>query len=147
MTRTVLHLAMLAMSGIGLVACAGPAPPPSASVASFASVTPSADSSATPVGEFPIKTMTPEASATDQPCPAALIDGTLAEHPVTGLGLQTDELIVVVWPWGWRGASGPPVALLREDGAVVATVGQKLSIGGGYVNEQWLGCGGVTVVD
>jgi hypothetical protein len=150
MNRAVAALA-LSVSLVVLPGCDGPTPPPDepprSTTVPTSSATPSEGPPATLVGGFPIKTMSPEAAATDRPCPAALITGILAEHPVMGLGLQTDDLIVVVWPFGWGGIAGPPISLVDGDGAVVATVGQELSIGGGFVGDgQWLGCGGVTVL-
>jgi hypothetical protein len=72
-------------------------------------------------------------------------------NEATGLGLIGPDVgaVEVLWPFGYRGQTGPPVALLDEKGDVVAVVGQRLSIGGGGVGPlgEWLACGGITVQD
>jgi hypothetical protein len=98
-------------------------------------------------GEFAIPTISPPFGSTMDACPAALTTGVLIQLPDGALALQGPaETLRVRWPFGWRGASGPPVALVDEAGAVVATVGQTVEVGGGGVGAGWwLGCGGVTV--
>jgi len=104
-----------------------------------------------PPGAFPVATLRPEGAMTPAGCPAALIEGTLVENDATGLGLQGPDVgaVAVVWPFGYRGQAGPPVALIDDQGQVVAIVGQRLSIGGGAVgpNGEWLACGGIAVRD
>jgi hypothetical protein len=98
-------------------------------------------------GEFAIPTLAPPLSATPTGCPAALTTGELALLEDGSLGLDdVDGTTRVRWPFGWRGSSGPPVVLLDAEGTVIATVGEVLEVGGGFINDWWLGCGGVRVV-
>ena len=99
-------------------------------------------------GEFAIPTMSPPFGSTPEACPAALTRGILIEDPAGGLGLERDgDTTRVRWPFGWRGASGPPVALVDATGAIIANVGQQVEVGGGEISAGWwLGCGGLTVV-
>jgi hypothetical protein len=99
-------------------------------------------------GEFAIPTISPPFGSTPEACPAALTTGILIEDPAGGLGLDRDgDTTRVRWPFGWRGANGPPAALVDDTGAVIATVGQQVEVGGGFINDWWLGCGGVRVVE
>ena len=101
-------------------------------------------------GEFAVPTISPPFGSEMEACPAALTTGTLIEHPDGGLGLgfEGGDATRVRWPYGWRGTSGPPVALVDADGAVIASIGQRVEVGGGQVaDDWWLGCGGVRVAD
>jgi hypothetical protein len=102
-------------------------------------------------GTFPVATLEPEGSETPAGCPAAVIEGTLVANEATGLGLQGPDVgaVQVLWPFGYRGQTGPPVALIDDQGQVVAVVGQRISIGGGAVGPhgEWLACGGIAVRD
>jgi hypothetical protein len=102
-------------------------------------------------GTFPIATLEPEGTQTPVGCPAALIEGLLVANEATGLGLQGPDVgaVEVLWPFGYRGQTGPPVALIDDQGQVVAVVGQRISIGGGAVGPhgEWLACGGIAVRD
>ena len=98
-------------------------------------------------GEFAIPTIGPPIGSTPDACPAALMTGTLVQLDDGSLGLaSSEERVRVRWPFGWRGATGTPVALVDATGTVVATVGQTVEVGGGFIDDDWLGCGGVTVV-
>lgn len=98
-------------------------------------------------GEFAIPTLSPPFSATPAGCPAALTTGELVALEDGSLGLDDpDGAMRVRWPFGWRGSTGPPIALVDADGTVIATVGDELEVGGGFINDAWLGCGGVRVV-
>ncbi len=101
-------------------------------------------------GEFPVATIAPPADDL-QACPAALITGILVEYEPTGLGLavadSADPIIGVLWPFGYRGTAGPPVALVDGNGQVAATVDQLVEVGGGMSGDGWLGCGGVAAAE
>lgn len=91
------------------------------------------------------------------PCPAALIEGRLVAHEQWGVALEegvSGTLLEVIWPDGHSVVSDAGrIALIDEDGEVVAHVGDTVQIGGGQVGQgrrkgAWWNCGGhVTVVD
>jgi hypothetical protein len=97
----------------------------------------------------------PGDQATPVACPASLIEGTLVAGADGAMLLRVDgepELVTVVWPDGWivRG-KGTAATLVAGTGAVVATAGDRVRIGGGFVSDapgarRWLGCGGVTIL-
>lgn len=68
-------------------------------------------------------------------CRLAAIEGTLTTHPDTGLGLgaSTGSVAPIVWPYGWRAARAEDgrIALLNEDGEVVAHTGDYIAGAGG----------------
>jgi hypothetical protein len=87
------------------------------------------------------------APAASQACMDALLGGVLAVNNQSGLGVDTDgEKMPVEWPFGYsaRMESGR-IALLDEAGKVVARVGDEITVGGGFGNQFWHACGGVTV--
>src|SRR4051812_5317999 len=65
------------------------------------------------------------------PCPSATIEGTLVVNEA-GLGLYTGAVTRPVrWPPGYVGGrSGSQIALLDENGSVLARVGDGLLLGG-----------------
>jgi len=73
---------------------------------------------------------------------AALLEGTLEGDRERGLAVRVDGdgLVTVAWPFGFRGNVGPPVALLDADRVVVATVGQRISLGGGFADDSFIAC-------
>jgi hypothetical protein len=82
---------------------------------------------------------------------AALITGTLVRNAQSGVGLRDDQGLVrqVVWPNGYSARDlGGRLALIGQDGKVIAHEGDHVSIGGGEIDGQgtWLACGGTQVV-
>ncbi len=78
----------------------------------------------------------------------ALMTGTLARHPQSGLGITgTDgQSMAVEWPFRYsaRLETGR-IVLVDETGKVVAREGDEISVGGGFGNAFWHACGPVNV--
>ena len=93
-----------------------------------------------------LRTATVESEA----CMMALMSGTLARHPETGLGIADPDGTVqpVEWPFGYSARTEvSQTVLLDETGKVVAREGDQVEIGGGLGNgDLWHACGGVQVV-
>jgi hypothetical protein len=99
----------------------------------------------------PVSLRTP--AQAPQACMEALMVGTLAKHPQTGLGIAGADGIVmpVEWPFKYSArfdASG--IALVNESGDVVAHEGDRIEVGGGMgagpaPNAVWFACGPVAV--
>jgi hypothetical protein len=89
------------------------------------------------------------ADAPADACMLALMSGTLAANPQSGLGIDGSEApIAVEWPFGYsaRNELGKLV-LLDETGKVLAREGDEVEIGGGFgANDIWHACAGVTVM-
>ena len=88
------------------------------------------------------------APAANNICMDALLGGTLARHPQTGLGVTSadGQSTAVEWPFGYTSRQeGTKLALLDETGKVVAREGDQISVGGGFGNDLWHACGGVFV--
>jgi hypothetical protein len=127
-----------------LVAAAGCATPSPGSVSS----------SASPAVLVAVPTQSPPAaSGTPAPCMAALAEGVLAADDRWGIALEdpaTGVIREVIWPFGFvarRDAAG--LSLMDAAGAIVARVGDRVSIGGGEIDAAgtWLACpGDITVV-
>ena len=120
---------------IAVAACASAGTP---------ATTPSASPTATGPAVFAIRTpqMKPQA------CMDALIIGRLARNVASGLGITgTDgRQTPVEWPFGYAAREdGGRVTLFDETGKVVAREGDEISMGGGFGNQFWHGCGPVTV--
>ncbi len=113
--------------------------------ATAASPTPSATSAASTAAEaFLIRT----AAEVPQACMDALMGGTLARHPQSGLGIANEgEQTPVEWPFGYtaRLVSGG-VILFDETGKAVAREGDAITVGGGFGNLFWHACAPVTRV-
>lgn len=122
------------VAAVSLVACGGAGPTGSAGPAPIA-----------------LRTQQPVGSETPPGCPAALIEGVLVADAESGVALRdTEGLIeIVIWPHGYSGRVGDPVAVVDADGIVVARVGDRVRIGGGEIgpDRSWMACGGITVVD
>jgi hypothetical protein len=120
--RIVIGFLALAMV---VASCTGGSPTPTASVASAALVTPG-------------------------PCPAAALDGELVAA-ADGIALRdpTGTVWRLVLPAGLaiQGAADQ-AAVVDAAGAVIAKVGDTVSVGGGETNVagEWNACGGITVV-
>jgi hypothetical protein len=105
-----------------------------------------------PAGPTPIalRTQEPIGSETPVGCPAALIEGTLVADHATGVALDDPAGFVrpVIWPHGYSGRPGTPVAVVDASGAVVARVGDRVQIGGGEITNDgaWMACGGIKVL-
>lgn len=72
-------------------------------------------------------------------CEMALLEGTLALDPRTELGVAAADgttVWAVRWPFGWRALETTPVALVDADGKIVAHVGDHISMGGGFGNDN-----------
>lgn len=129
-------LAVLVAALMG--ACAGPSPSPTST-------------GAMPAGFVALRTQESPPAGTPEACMAALIEGTLARQAQSGVGLRDPRgfLIQVIWPNGYaaRDDAGRLV-VLDASGSVVAREGDRVSIGGGYVESEatWLACGGTKVV-
>jgi hypothetical protein len=104
-----------------------------------------------PVGAVALRTQEPQPGATEVACMAALISGTLVRDPQSGVGLRDDHGVArqVIWPNGYsaRDEAGR-FALIDESGRIVAHEGDRVSIGGGEIDDKgtWLACGGTQVV-
>jgi hypothetical protein len=111
-------VASVLVAMIGLLAACGPSEP---SVGIIAIATQSAQ----PPGQ--------------ESCEMALLEGTLALDPRTGLGVEAADgstVWRVRWPNGWRALDTAPVALADADGKIVARVGDHISMGGGFGNDD-----------
>ena len=103
-------------------------------------------------GPSPIALRTQEPIGTETPvgCPAAVIEGVLVVDAATGVALDDPAGFVrqVIWPHGYSGRPGTPIAVVDADGNVVAQVGDRVRIGGGEITGDgaWLACGGTTVL-
>lgn len=98
----------------------------------------------TPSLEFGIRT----AAQTFDACMDALIGGTLARHPQSGLGIANEgEQTPVEWPFRYsaRVIDGR-VILFDETGKAVAAEGDEITVGGGFGNQFWHACAPVNRV-
>jgi hypothetical protein len=89
------------------------------------------------------------AQAPAQVCDAALMFGTLTEHPQSGLGItSTDgQATPVEWPFGYTAREDlGRLALVDETGRVVAHAGDDVTVGGGFGTQFWHACGPVSIV-
>ena len=100
------------------------------------------------VRTIPLATQPPPGTVTPEVCMAALLSGTLALDPQTGLGVagvdvtgKGRQVMPVRWPYGWMALDTAPVTLTDADGTVIAHVGDQVAIGGGA------GGGGLGVAD
>lgn len=84
---------------------------------------------------------------TAQACPAALLEGTLAQGP-GGTAVVAWEFgeQAVRWPEGYVVERAPELRLLDDRGALVASEGDPISIGGGFTagDELFIACGHVS---
>ena len=104
----------------------------------------SAAPTSTPSLEFGIRT----AAQTFDACMDALIGGTLARHPQSGLGIANEgEQTPVEWPFRYsaRVVEGR-VILFDETGKAVAAEGDEITVGGGFGNQLWHACAPVNRV-
>jgi hypothetical protein len=110
-----------------------------AACGSAAAPTPSPANAATGSAfEFGIKTAARQPDA----CMDALLGGTLARHPQSGLGVVNDgEQMPVEWPFRYsaRIVEGR-VILFDETGKPVAAEGDEITVGGGFGNQFWHAC-------
>jgi hypothetical protein len=85
-----------------------------------------------------------------QACMDALVSGVLARDARSGLGIATagGGATAVEWPFGYSARDeGDRIALVDENGKVVAREGDQVEVGGGLGNDDvWFACGGVKVV-
>ena len=97
---------------------------------------------ASPVKTIPLATQPPVDTVTPEVCMAALLEGTLALDPGTGLGVaQEGRVTPVRWPNGWMALDTVPVTLADADGTVIAHVGDHVQVGGGLgVADTWEAC-------
>lgn len=88
------------------------------------------------------------AAAPAQACMDALMVGTLARHPLSGLGITSadGQSTPVEWPFGYtaRGQGGR-IVLVDPSGTVVAREGDEIQVGGGFGTNFWHACGPVSV--
>lgn len=98
-----------------------------------------------------LRTQEPVGSETPPGCPAALIEGVLVADAESGVALREADghVEIVIWPHGYSGRVGDPVAVVDADGNVMARVGDRVRIGGGEIGpgRSWMACGGITVVE
>src|SRR5262245_12826956 len=76
-------------------------------------------------------------------CMAALLEGTLALDPRSGLGVAAPDgrTQPVSWPNGWHALDTTPVVLVDGQGTTIARLGDHLSMGGGLgANDVWIAC-------
>lgn len=101
-----------------------------------------------PATSIPLRTENAGAACME----AALLPSILSRDDVAGLGLISPggTLIHPFWPHGWSArADGTAISLLDEHGAVIAHVGDLVTMGGGLGNDDdWYVCptSGVEVV-
>ena len=98
-----------------------------------------------------LRTLAPEPPGTPQACMAALITGTLVRNPTSGVALRDEQGLVrqVVWRYGYGARdNGGRLVVLDASGAVVAHEGDRVSIGGGEIDNKgtWSGCGDTTIL-
>jgi hypothetical protein len=97
-----------------------------------------------------LRTQEPVGSETPVGCPAAVIEGVLVADPGSGVALDDPAGFVrpVIWPHGYSGRPGTPIAVVDADGNLIAQVGDRVRIGGGEITGDgaWLACGGTTVL-
>jgi hypothetical protein len=99
-----------------------------------------------------VPTLEPEPAGTPQACPAALIEGILRADEEWGIVLEATDgaKVKVLWPHGYSArVDDGGLALIDEDGSIVAHAGDLVQVGGGGTDAEgtWVGCGGVTVID
>ena len=120
---------------VAIAACVGsPAASPTGPAASGAPTS----------GTFGILTAAVEPDA----CMDALMGGTLAKHPQSGLGITSADgtRSPVEWPFRYSArVEFGRVILLDETGRVVAREGDEITVGGGFGNQFWHACAPVTV--
>jgi hypothetical protein len=139
------RLATVSLACMTLLACGpGDARPLTETVAPK----PSGSASATDSSVIVLATPQPLAPGARRGCMDALIEGRLVRDPQSGLALMLSSgmVVQVVWPDGYtaRDDGGRP-ALLDASGAVVAHVGDHLTMGGGGP-DPWIVCeGSITV--
>ena len=84
-------------------------------------------------------------------CMDALLSGRLVATPLSGIGVQGDEVVIpVAWPYGYSALSQSGVTvLLDHTGRQLARVGDRIEIGGGNGRDGfWYPChGDLKVVD
>ena len=97
-----------------------------------------------------LRTQEPVGSETPVGCPAALIEGVLVADEASGVALDDPAGFVrpIIWPHGYSGRPGAPIAVVDAGGNVIARVGDHVRIGGGEITGDgaWMACGGTTVV-
>lgn len=84
-----------------------------------------------------------------QACMDALLGGRLVVNNQSGLGVASadGQVTAVEWPFGYTARSSlGTIELVNETGLVVARVGDEVQVGGGFGNQFWHACGGVSVV-
>ena len=114
--------------------------------AACASTTPSSGS--LKPGEVRLQTLPPERGETPSACAAALLTGTLARHPQSGIGLTGagGKVLAVVWPFGWsaRDDAGR-LAIFDASGAIRGHEGSMVNVRGGFGGDEntWIACGGI----
>ena len=84
-------------------------------------------------------------------CMQALTDGVLVADPKSGVGLRGagGATRPVIWPTGWTAARADAsgIAIVDTHGAIVAHVGDTVTMGGGNGNDgDWYVCPPVQVV-
>lgn len=92
---------------------------------------------------FRVPTQRGVPGSTPTSCMAALIEGELVENETWGLILRDPSGIerVVVWPSGYSGRRNGRVALLDENGVVVAHAGDRVHLEGGEDQAHaWIVC-------
>jgi hypothetical protein len=96
----------------------------------------------------PISLRTAESPVTATPCPSTLVEGTLIESVVSGLGLLDEsgtKTTEVVWPFEWWASPSIGGSLLVDAaGEVVARTGDRVRVEAVEMEEgAWLVCGRV----
>jgi hypothetical protein len=96
----------------------------------------------------PLLTAPPREASAE--CPLAGHEGVLVEHPDWGLTVQDDAggVVPVLWPYGSAmRLDGSRIALVGPSGDVIAHVGDRLQMVGGYTGRgEWLPCPGKIAV-
>ena len=92
---------------------------------------------------FQVPTQPGSPGSTPTSCMAALMEGELVENETWGLILRDSSGMdrVVVWPSGYSGRRNGRVALLDQNGVVVAHAGDRLRLEGGEDQAHaWIVC-------
>lgn len=80
----------------------------------------------------PIMLQTAESPIHAAPCPASVIEGTLVESTVTGLGLLDDTTTGttdVIWPYGYRATPSIGGGILFDSsGTLIAYTGERVRL-------------------
>jgi hypothetical protein len=79
----------------------------------------------------------------------AALRGVLVADTQWGVAVARDQdgqVVEVVWPHGYFAGHDDGVSLYDEAGRLVGHAGDRVSLGGGYIEAAWLACPGLAPV-